>query len=224
MLKLTISEPWFSMIVKGEKKEEYRDTTPFYTTRLVNAGLIRTDGDKTRFQPRPIMLINGYKPNSRVAIIIANCSIGQGKKEWGAEPGKNYYVLNILKVIKSYDVPEHIGEFKQANEFFYWLNVLYSESIESCRTGQLQLVIAKGYDVLESPDGTKSFGVYDTRNYTIYVPGNMDEKDQLETIGHEFCHHIQTALDREHNEAEADHFGAAAYKEFIKWRKYNYEI
>lgn len=36
-LVLPIKRRWFDMIVSGEKKEEYRDIKPFYTSRFLNA-------------------------------------------------------------------------------------------------------------------------------------------------------------------------------------------
>ena len=34
MLVLPIKKKWFYMILTGEKREEYRDVKPYYTTRL----------------------------------------------------------------------------------------------------------------------------------------------------------------------------------------------
>lgn len=34
MLVLPIKKKWFYMILTGEKREEYRDIKPYYTTRL----------------------------------------------------------------------------------------------------------------------------------------------------------------------------------------------
>ena len=36
MLILPIKKRWFDMILSGEKKEEYRDITPYYETRFKN--------------------------------------------------------------------------------------------------------------------------------------------------------------------------------------------
>lgn len=39
MLVLPIKKKWFYMILTGEKREEYRDIKPYYTTRLKNSGV-----------------------------------------------------------------------------------------------------------------------------------------------------------------------------------------
>ena len=36
MLTLPIKKKWFDMILSGEKKEEYREIIPYYTTRFKN--------------------------------------------------------------------------------------------------------------------------------------------------------------------------------------------
>ena len=36
MLTLPIKKKWFDMIKSGEKKEEYREFKPYYTTRFNN--------------------------------------------------------------------------------------------------------------------------------------------------------------------------------------------
>lgn len=92
MLTLTIKKKWFDMIRAGIKTEEYREIKPYYQRRfehLWQGSLI--DGRATR----EIMFRNGYRKDS--PSIIAECSvrIGTGKPEWGAEEGKQYFVLTI---------------------------------------------------------------------------------------------------------------------------------
>jgi len=41
---------------------------------------------------------NGYHKNASKIKCFIELSQGYGKKEWGAEPGKLYYVLKILSV------------------------------------------------------------------------------------------------------------------------------
>ena len=36
MLTLPIKKKWFDMILSGEKKEEYREKKPYYTSRFYN--------------------------------------------------------------------------------------------------------------------------------------------------------------------------------------------
>ena len=80
ILRLPISEPWFSMILSGEKTEEYRDLTPFYTVRL----------DK---KPTEIELTNGYghhRPALRAK--ISAVKVGVGREKWGAPKAKVYKI------------------------------------------------------------------------------------------------------------------------------------
>lgn len=88
MLTLTIKRNWFEMIHSGEKKEEYRDLSPFYISRL----------GKYKGQTIEICLLNGYSSTSPSLKISCNVTLGEGKKEWGAVPGRYYFVLKILKV------------------------------------------------------------------------------------------------------------------------------
>lgn len=100
MLTLPIKKKWFDMIASGEKKEEYREIKPYYTTRFygkayeynVKKGFIKEYERKNI----TILLRNGYSKSSPT--IKANCVItkGYGKPEWGAETNKLYYVLKIL--------------------------------------------------------------------------------------------------------------------------------
>ena len=80
MLILPIKRKWFDMILSGEKKEEYRDIKPYYDTRLMDAFGMIWVGD--------------------VPTIWTECSLsaGYGREEWGAEPGKKYYILTIENI------------------------------------------------------------------------------------------------------------------------------
>lgn len=89
MLILPIKKKWFDMIRSGEKKEEYREIKQYYDTRFRNAGLI--DGYAGLFLFR-----NGYSNESPTLAVSVLLEIGQGRPEWGAEPGKEYYILHIL--------------------------------------------------------------------------------------------------------------------------------
>lgn len=108
MLILPIKKKWFDMIHSGEKKEEYREIKPYYDTRLMNAfGFILVDGqivcgkcvpeEIRKDWPVPVIFRNGYRRNSPQIKAYCNLKVGKGKPEWGAEPGKLYYVLDIVK-------------------------------------------------------------------------------------------------------------------------------
>lgn len=107
MLVLTIKREWFDMILSGEKKEEYREIKPYYTSRLeklfsynihTNKSEVWYLGNKTI--PQEIMFRNGYNHNS--PFIKCKCVLGAGfgKKEWGAIPGQLYYILRIVEILE----------------------------------------------------------------------------------------------------------------------------
>lgn len=109
MLILPIKKKWFDMIVSGEKKEEYREIKPYYDSRFMNAfGFILVGGQMVygdaapgeirKPWPVPIVFRNGYSKESPEIICKCTLHFGKGKPEWGAEPGKLYYVLKIEKV------------------------------------------------------------------------------------------------------------------------------
>lgn len=95
MLTLPIKKQWFDMILSGEKKEEYRDMTPYYTKRFMNLWKGSLIGGQTE---RKIKLRNGYGKNAPTATVAVTISTGLGKLEWGAIPGRNYFILHIQSV------------------------------------------------------------------------------------------------------------------------------
>ena len=124
MLILPIKRKWLEMIRHNEKKEEYRAITPYYTTRFRNLftllplnnaqtiASIRAAGSRGGIPVKDIVLRAGYSLLSSAIMVKGTLVIGEGKLEWGAEPGKEYYVIRIEEVEdlitdnKSYDVQE----------------------------------------------------------------------------------------------------------------------
>lgn len=111
MLILPIKKKWFDMIVSGEKKEEYREIKPYYDSRFMNAfGFLLVGGQMVygeaapeeirKSWPVPIVFRNGYSKESPEIICKCTLHFGEGKPEWGAEPGKLYYVLKIQEIEK----------------------------------------------------------------------------------------------------------------------------
>ena len=109
MLILPIKKKWFDMIASGEKKEEYREIKPYYDIRIGRA--LGSCGSLSQCVPEwrkklmedrtlDVIFRNGY--GCDVPTLWATCKvrIGKGKTEWGAEEGKQYYVLKILEVEK----------------------------------------------------------------------------------------------------------------------------
>lgn len=108
-LILPIKKKWFDMIASGEKKEEYREIKEYYDSRFMNAFGVIFIGDEMLHNvlpeieqvewPVPVIFRNGYSAASRQIKAMCTLSIGTGKPEWGAEPGKKYYILHIEKVV-----------------------------------------------------------------------------------------------------------------------------
>lgn len=46
-----------------------------------------------------ILFRNGYSNNSPSFIAECTLDIGEGEEEWGAEKGKEYYILKIEKIV-----------------------------------------------------------------------------------------------------------------------------
>lgn len=47
-----------------------------------------------------VMFRNGYSKNSPSIKCLVEIKKGQGKLEWGAEPNKEYYILEILEILE----------------------------------------------------------------------------------------------------------------------------
>ncbi len=99
MLTLPIKKKWLDMILSGEKKEEYRAITRYWTKRFQSIVLVDNYGLPLRSQSRIIKLRAGYSKNAPEAKVIVSISKGTGKSEWGAEPGTVYWVLTIEEVV-----------------------------------------------------------------------------------------------------------------------------
>lgn len=89
MLVLPIKKQWFDMILRGEKKEEYREIKPYWVARLVKNGY-----------PNTVILRNGYRKDSPQITCECRLEIGKGKKEWGADPKIDYYIIKILDILE----------------------------------------------------------------------------------------------------------------------------
>ena len=90
-------EKWFDMIASGEKTKEYREIKPYYRKRLETIGLLDVYGlpvvSKTR-----VMFRHGYSTKSPQIEAEVTPDIKEGRPEWGAEPGAEYYVFKILRI------------------------------------------------------------------------------------------------------------------------------
>mgnify|MGYP004471057497 CR=1 FL=1 len=102
MLTLPIKKKWFDMILSGKKKEEYREIKPYYISRFKNLFFMYPNSGfpMPGCSRQEILFRNGYSNNSPSFIAECTLDIGEGEEEWGAEKGKEYYILKIEKIVE----------------------------------------------------------------------------------------------------------------------------
>ena len=111
MLILTIKRKWMEKIRSGEKREEYRDISPYYTSRFkafnpycyhnneVAEKVFReATAQGIRIEFSNVVLRAGYSLFSPAIMVSGRITVGTGRPEWGAIPGKEYYILHIDKM------------------------------------------------------------------------------------------------------------------------------
>lgn len=114
------------MIKSGEKKEEYRKITDYWARRFISA---RHEGEWATWMEMiddlqdpnknhdgyedlmnffevdfknfdTITFSNGYaKDHDQFEIELKGISIGEGNPDWGAIPGKKYFVLELGEIL-----------------------------------------------------------------------------------------------------------------------------
>lgn len=107
-LTLPLKKKWFDMIKDGVKKEEYREITDYYRTRFfdgwdyIKAGAIWWYNEKFEQYPSykyfdTLVFTLGYPKadgtERRLVFKNPKICIGTGRTEWGAEYGKQYFVI-----------------------------------------------------------------------------------------------------------------------------------
>lgn len=102
MLILPIKKKWFDMIIARAKPEEYREISPYYKSRFKSIfDMYPYSCIPTGFDKQQLMLRNGYSRKSPSCVITASLDIKTGNPEWGAEKGKEYFVLKIHDVVSA---------------------------------------------------------------------------------------------------------------------------
>jgi hypothetical protein len=112
VLHLTLKKKWFDMIASGEKKEEYRDLKSYWASRLVQVYDSHPRKDESwhwkglrlgMLEPVHFDVVtfrNGYSPSSpTITLKLIDITIWSGKYEWGAEPGKKYFVIRLGEIL-----------------------------------------------------------------------------------------------------------------------------
>ena len=97
ILKLTLKKKWYDLIASGVKKEEYREIKPYWINRLcIKSSETINSYDIKKYDY--VEFTNGYLKNSpKVVFEIKNITIREGKIEWGAEPDKDCFVIELGK-------------------------------------------------------------------------------------------------------------------------------
>lgn len=110
MLTLPIKKKWFDMICSGEKPEDYREIKKYWTKRFGwqdehpypdHNPPARVHKLVMLGKDMEVVFKNGYSQNSPYIKCWVHITKGQGRIEWGAVPGKEYYVLFINKIIET---------------------------------------------------------------------------------------------------------------------------
>lgn len=120
ILTLHLKRKWFDLIKSGEKKEEYREQSTYWITRLTTCDEKFLDNlwDSVCAYPNATELFNrelkslfrlkqfdrirfvlGYAKTNERILEFKNpkIRIGTGRPEWGAFPGVNYFVITWEK-------------------------------------------------------------------------------------------------------------------------------
>lgn len=123
ILKDNPKVPWFTMVKSGIKKQEYRDITPYYMKMFMrcygkkgccgNCSETIWDGNRPKWPcyhevynklwPKwgLVTFYHGYAVNRpSVTLKIESITIGEGKPEWGAVPGKKYFIINLGDIVE----------------------------------------------------------------------------------------------------------------------------
>lgn len=95
ILHLNLISKWFDLVEAGIKKEEYREIKPFWD-RIFSTGKVRIKGKYYNPEEVTIVFSNGYaKDRRQIHCNLLELRKGFGKSEWGADPLKPYYILEI---------------------------------------------------------------------------------------------------------------------------------
>ena len=105
-LTLSLKRQWFEKIKSGEKKEEYRECSEYWITRFANLCVFfeykfvdhhRKMISCDRLNCNKLVFTLGYPKvddtERRLVFKNPRIRIGHGRPEWGAELGKNYFVI-----------------------------------------------------------------------------------------------------------------------------------
>lgn len=103
-LTLSLKKEWFDMIKSGEKKEEYREICDYWGIRFAgrdvwaNEFCVKDVSEIALKHFDRLVFTLGYPKaddtERRLEFKNPKIRIGTGRPEWGAEPGKMYFVIS----------------------------------------------------------------------------------------------------------------------------------
>lgn len=112
-LTLVLSRKWWEMYHQGIKKEDYREITRFWAKRLVssynsrrifpidNPNWLDNNVIKEFRNYDTVSFPLGYSEDRPVLVYeFKGIEIRKGNPEWGAEEGKEYFVIKIGKLLE----------------------------------------------------------------------------------------------------------------------------
>jgi hypothetical protein len=95
VLHYTLKKKWFDMELSGEKREEYREVTPYWKKRLYHIFYPKI----SQYREYDIVKVrNGYSKNA--SVFMRECleiTEGMGKPEWGA-PDYPVFIIKHGKI------------------------------------------------------------------------------------------------------------------------------
>lgn len=96
-LTLSLKRKWFDLIKSGVKLEEYREYNPYWCSRFIVKEPGFNDWVHVRIDYTDLVFTLGYPKKDdisrRLRFKNPRIQIRTGKPEWGAEPGKPYFVI-----------------------------------------------------------------------------------------------------------------------------------
>jgi hypothetical protein len=99
VLNLTLKRQWFEMIASGEKTEEYREKNDYWISRLCDFDKCLKTNSYEHFKDfNAVHFYNGWACSTKYQnfqVVCNGIELREGKPEWGAEPGKKYFVIKL---------------------------------------------------------------------------------------------------------------------------------
>lgn len=100
ILHLPIEKSWFDMILEGAKKEEYRQISDHWISRLIDTKTKPVKGEGFK-EFDLVKFTNGYRKDSPSFLIeCKGIKIDFGNLFWGAKTGQKYFVISLGKIVE----------------------------------------------------------------------------------------------------------------------------